>query len=221
MGNKKDPFKVDFDSGKNLETEEKSEINAAVQENAETPDGEPLSKRELRRQKRRERELKRIADRKFEREAGLIGVKRASLTLGVIGFMVSIVPVILYVGATLLFITMGLATAVLFMLCLVGFIFIIPFYLAGGGNSIENYFAFALAPANFATDVFNTVSGFSGTLNVVCSAAGILMEIVAAVLLCVSYKALCRKNRIKRTVFLSAAFIISAVVLVFSLVNFS
>ena len=219
MEKKTDPFKVDFKSGANLDAEETPDLSADVP-NSELGASGTLSKRELRQQKKREKELKRIAERKFEREAGLIGVKNTSLTLGIVGFTVSTIPIILYVGATLLFIALGLVSAVLVMLLLVGFIFIIPFYLSGGG-SIEDYFSFAAAPANFATDLFNAVSGFSGTLNLICSAGGLIMELIAAVLLGVSYKALCKRNRIKRTVFLSVAIIFTAVILVFSLMNFN
>ena len=155
---KKDPFKVDFKSGEN-KTADKKETVANTTDNKQAVVSSIPSRRELRKKKKRDRELKRIAERKFEREAGFLGVKKTSLTLGIVGFIISIIPVILFFGAMLLFLACGLITVFLFLLFLVGFLIIVPIYLAGG-NSIENYFAVALAPANFASDVFNTVSGF-------------------------------------------------------------
>lgn len=218
MEKKIDPFKIDFNNGTNMEAEEPEKTDVAEESAAPTDGSTTSTKRELRQQKKREKELKRIADRKFEREAGLIGVKNTSTTLGIVGFIICIIPIITYIGATLLFIVLGLTTVFLILLFLAGFILIVPFFLAGGA-SIEDYFATATAPAKFATEVADKVSGLSDTLNVVCSASGLILQLAAAILLFISYKALCKKNKIKRTVFLSLGIAFAAVFLVFSVLN--
>ena len=89
----KDPFKVDFKSGEN-KTADNKEIVSKETEQKEAEKSAVFSRRELRKQKKKEKELKLIAERKFEREAGLLGVKKTSLTLGIIGFIISTIPLL-------------------------------------------------------------------------------------------------------------------------------
>ena len=220
----KDPFKIDFASGQNLQAETPKETPETVSTpvDGETPAPDPenvkLSRKERRKQRKREKELKKIADRKFEREAGKTGVKRTSLILGIVGFLLSLTPIIVTVALLLFMVTMGLVTAVLFMLFIAGFIIVIPIFLSKG-LTISEYFAVATAPVNFASSIYNSVSNIQGIATVILSGAGLVLEIVSLILLIVSYKALCKKNQVKRTVFISIAIPVSAIIFIFALAN--
>ena len=136
MGINEDPFKVDLKTGSNLEKEET--VHAENSENPEntgntaTDTGAPLSKKELRTRKRREKERVRAEERKFEREAGMLKTKNTSLTFSIVGTVASLVPLMTYIGAILLLLVCALTTTALFLLFLVGLIIIAPIYLASG-----------------------------------------------------------------------------------------
>ena len=209
-----DPFKVDLKTGDNLEKEERPDAeNSENTENTATDTGASLSKKELRARKRREKERVRAEERKFEREAGMIKVKTTSLTLSLLGTVASLVPVITFVGALLLVVVCALATTVLFLLFLVGFVIIAPIYLSSG-KSLSDYFAVPTAPVEFASGLFNALSGLSGLFLTVAAGIGLGLEIIALALFIASAKALCKRNRIKRAILLSFGIIVGAIVLI-------
>lgn len=209
-----DPFKVDLKTGDNLEKEERPDAeNSENTENTATDTGASLSKKELRARKRREKERVRAEERKFEREAGMLKAKTTSLTLSLLGTVASLVPVITFVGALLLVVVCALATTVLFLLFLVGFVIIAPIYLSSG-KSLSDYFAVPTAPVEFASGLFNALSGLSGLFLTVAAGIGLGLEIIALALFIASAKALCKRNRIKRAILLSFGIIVGAIVLI-------
>ena len=222
MGKNDDPFKVDLKTGDNLEKEDKPNAeNSDAQEPVGTKsisNDAPLTKKELRAQKRRERERVRVEERKFEREAGMLKAKSTSLTFSILGTLASLVPIITYVGILLLVLVCALATTALFLLFLVGFFIIAPIYLSSG-RSLSDYFAIPTAPVEFASGLFNTLSGLSGLFLTVAAAIGLGFEIIALVLFFASAKALCKRNKIKRAILLSFGIIVGAIVLIIGIVN--
>ena len=211
-----DPFKVDLKTGDNLEKEERPNAENSDSRDpvgTENRTDAPLTKKELRAKKKREKERRRAEETKFEREAGMIKVKTTSLTLSLLGTVASLVPVITFVGALLLVVVCALATTALFLLFLVGFVIIAPIYLSSG-KSLSDYFAVPTAPVEFASGLFNALSGLSGLFLTVAAGIGLGLEIAALALFISSAKALCKRNRIKRAILLSFGIIVGAIVLI-------
>lgn len=184
------------------------EEEKVTQEVAPAP--KPLTKREIKRQKK-------LADKKFEQEAGMKPLKVMALVFGIVGFSVSFISIALVVVTGIFALLCYLATAILAIFAIFGLLcfglgYII--YAATNENpSLDGYFAIVTVPSDFATNLMEKVLSINGIFTVICASIGIVFEIVAFIMICITIGAFTPKHRTRNFILISLALIISILVL--------
>ena len=177
-----------------------------------------LTRKEKRLKKKEEKKARRLQEKEFERNAGHKPQKILSLVLGIVGFVIGFIPIMLIILSIFFFIICACVSAVLFIVDIAGLIFFglgyIIYASSTSNASLDGYFAPAQGPINFAADIFNKVVNVNGLLTTIFAGAGLALEIAALILLIVSYKALIKRHKVGYTILLGFAIAITLGVLV-------
>ena len=174
----------------------------------------PLSKKEIRRQKK-------LADKEFERNAGKKSIKVLALILGIVGFAISFISIALVVVTGIFAFFCYIATAILAIFAIFGLLCFGLGYIIYAVNtsnpSLDGYFSIVSVPADFANDLMNKVLSINGLFTVICASIGITIEIASLILLCISAKAFTKKHNVRNFILISIALVISLLVLIWGI----
>lgn len=191
------------------------EEEKVTQEVAPAP--KPLTKREIKRQKK-------LADKKFEQEAGMKPLKILALVFGIVGFAISFISIALVIVTGVFALLCYIATAIIAIFAIFGLLLFglgyIIYAVTNENPSLDGYFSIVTGPSNFANELMAKVLDFNGTFTVICASIGIVLEIVAFILICVTIKAFIPKHRARNFILISLAMVISIIVLILGITKF-
>ncbi len=183
----------------------------------------PLSRKELKKQKKLAKKQKRQEEKRWEKAAGRKPTKILALIFSIIGFISGLIPIILIVGALIVALLCYMATIFLFIFYIFGIVcFGIGFFIYASGKegaTINQYLAQATVPANFGTDLVNSTLNISGLLTTIFAGVGLALQITALICLFASYKALIKRHKVSYTIWMFIGIIITTAILVWGILN--
>ena len=193
----------------------------------EENENKPLSKRARKKQakieKKKAKREKRIAEAKFEKEAGRKGAKTTSLVFGILGVVTSVAPVILLVLAFIFAIIVYFVGLLVYLILIFGLLLIGIGYLIystmSDNPSMDGYLGIGTKIFDFANGLINGASNIQGLALVICGGVGVAFEITSLILLFISYPALVKRHRIAYTILLILGLIISIIMLVIGITH--